>query len=606
MTYNATLYKNTGFNTVDRPDTPALVKTFSSVNASALYTKQNAPLEKVRIQKGFDDIKNCDYLELGNMFYFITDIRMLNDNVCELTITEDSVTSLGGPTALNFIDGWCERKHTTDDTIFSNVIPENFSPRDVMKLEGFHGHPMNYETGMFTFIASTVDLTSVQLTADVYVGTASGQNYEVTVPSIPSGVTPTTISIISDETDSTLDKLTAKTPGYALFDYSNTVIQDAVQKIRALGLETVLVGCYVLPIASVLETQTTVDGYVSKLRMKYWSNDKFENNEYDPFAQTPGEQYLTYKYGNYTPKNKKVYSQYNDITVFSMASGDSQTYKAHDIYDGTGADIPFVMASNGSPDGMPYLRPKFFENKEVDEYNLFENAVKGGIWLNSPLVLKGASGSEIIDAKRKLQTEAETLTINPYKNLNWDARETMDIVNGYITPVMNALKNPSVSSVLGATTDVVNYNPLNMETKLAQMENERMTTKLAYELEKNVVAPDVKFTQSLNLQMFIGNMFSAFRIRLSEADLERFDKYLTLYGYATSEPLTTSCFTGRTNFNFVQASGVSIEKTTSQTYAENDNRMRRVLAASQLSEGIRFWHVKPESSKRFNNPITTP
>ncbi len=618
-TYNATLYKNTGFNIVDIPDSPALVDTFTSVSASVLYLKQNAPLSSIRIEKNFNDVKNCDYAKIGNMYYFITDIRMLNDNVCEASILEDSLTSLGGPSVLKFIDGWCERRSVTDDTLFSNVIPENYSPKDPLQLKTY-GVISSY-SGAYVFVASTVDLSANWSDADIYVGQASSGNYEVAVPALPTPSPETSIKINTGKPSSAYGAIVqANLPGYGLYNYYSATVQNNIKKLRALGLETVLVGCYKIPdrYVATVNGSTTLPASVSfiqELEMSFEYGEVF--SDLSDTSTNPAN--LQYGYGTYVPKNKKVYSQFNDVTVFST-SGDTNSFRACDIKKDTttvtNESIPFTIFANGAPNGTPFCRPKYFEKEEVNTGTMFNNTVKGSIWANCPLVLTGASGSEINEAKMLLQRDAANMEWNK-ATYRWNeqamARGANAIV-GAVGTTGKAIANTAKGDFFGAAQGGVNLLTAGLDfdvqeekrrTELQELANNIQSQKLAYEISQNIVAPDLKFTQDVNSQLFLGNSFFAYTLRLSEADLERFDKYLTLYGYAVSEPLTTNCFTGRTNFNFVQASGVSIEDTSSVTYAENNNRMRRINAANQLAAGVRVWHVAPDTAKRFNNPITT-
>lgn len=623
-TYNATLYKNTGFNMVDIPDSPALVETFTSVSASALYLKQNAPLTSVRIEKGYNDVKNCDYLKLDNMFYFITDIRMLNDNVCELSIQEDSLTSLGGASKLEFIDGWCERRSVANDDLFSNIIPENYSPKDPLELKTY-GIVADY-TSALVLLASTVDLSADWTNADIYVGQASGEDYQVTVPSLPGASQETTIKINTQKPSSAYGAIiNATLPGYGLYNYSNLSVKANVKKLRALGLETVLVGCYKIPVRYVAAVNGDPDystvsiagtAFISELEMNYEGGEIFT----DLSDTTQNPSHLQYGYGTYVPKNKKVYAQFNDITVFST-SGDASTYRACDIKKTdttvTNESIPFAVFANGAPNGTPFCRPKFYEMEEINTGNMFNNSVKGSIWANCPLVLTGASGSDINAANAAITREGSNIAWNAFTH-HWKenaAVRGMDAVIGGVSKTATGIGKILKGDIGGGLEAMygLSKSGLEFENKEYQrvseghaLANQIQGQKLAYEISQNIVAPEVRFTQDVNLQLFLGNSFFAYSLRLSEADLQRFDNYLTLYGYATSEPLTTACFTGRTNFNFVQASGVSIENTSDLVYNVNNNRIRRMLAAEQLANGVRVWHVAPDTAKRFNNPITTP
>ena len=103
---------------------------------------------------------------------------------------------------------------------------------------------------------------------------------------------------------------------------------------------------------------------------------------------------------------------------------------------------------------------------------------------------------------------------------------------------------------------------------------------------------------------YVGNKFFLVRHRLSDADTIRYDKYLTAYGYSTSEPLTAECFTCRQYFNYVRATDVNIEF---KSGTPNFGLRTRQQIANQLNAGVRIWHVLPNSetgrSAFDNNPI---
>ena len=107
--------------------------------------------------------------------------------------------------------------------------------------------------------------------------------------------------------------------------------------------------------------------------------------------------------------------------------------------------------------------------------------------------------------------------------------------------------------------------------------------------------PEIQFPVVPQLQDFIGNKFYEMHYRLSNTDMTRFDNYLTQFGYAVSEKLTTACFTGRTHFNYVQGEDVTLNAT-APLYLRNG-------AAEQIMNGVRIWHTKPSSSALVDNPI---
>ena len=96
MIATVTLYYDTGLgpgNSMD--DISKLDSLFTSRTFSDVAVKQNIMLESARIAATFDDVKGADYCKIGDMAYYITSLRMLNDNVAQLLLQPDFVTTVG-------------------------------------------------------------------------------------------------------------------------------------------------------------------------------------------------------------------------------------------------------------------------------------------------------------------------------------------------------------------------------------------------------------------------------------------------------------------------------------------------------------------------------
>lgn len=633
-------YYNTGFNFNNVPDTPALLETVLNVKTfDSVYVKQDRDIINLRLATTYNDIKDIDYLSISTsdekIYYFVLSVNMVNDNVANLTLLEDVLTTEGGAANLSYIDGWCTRRCVTDDTLFSNVTVEDFYPQTPLLVEpcSIGLGSSNYEEDFITVIASTIDLESEDLyTANVFVGDSASGDYSVTVPNLPA-LTKTTSYRISFSDGSYLDGSFPAVGLYILGSASSSSsssiynndgrIEKAIRTLRSLGLESVIVASYKIPTVYI-DSIRTIDndtgemshGFIYEIRAK---NINFSIDGKD------GVKTFTYNYDGYTVKNNKVYSNYNNVTLFNRSSGDSETYQLYDIYDSSLNNmITFSMSSDFSPNGCPFVRPKFFRGAQATDKTMLDNSVSGGQWLNTPVAFSEASGNAINAAnysliKQQGEADWEKATMN-YGNAQYYmnyAAQSIGSVTGAVglssRPIQGPLNlgkpgsqwdlsrtnvSPNVAGMFSAAANVVSLDNSFRSDELAieSLARQAMTEKLQYQLSQNVVTPDIKFTNISNIQIYWGNLFGAYITRLSRIDLERFDTYLTRYGYKVSEKLTSDCFTGRENFNFVEAINVAI--------LGNNVSLRKKNSIEKIfSAGVRVWHKLPSPDLLNDNPI---
>lgn len=631
-------YYNTGFNFNNVPDTPALLETVLNVKTfDSVYVKQDRDIINLRLATTYNDIKDIDYLSISTsdekIYYFVLSVNMVNDNVANLTLLEDVLTTEGGAANLSYIDGWCTRRCVTDDTLFSNVTVEDFYPQEPLLIEpcsAVLGSSV-YEEQFITVIASTIDLESEDLyTANVFVGNSESGDYSVTVPNLPALTKSTSYRMnFSDGShlDGTFPNVglyilgSASTGGVPLYNNDGR-IEKAIRTLRSLGLESVIVASYKIPTIYIYSITTTLNGEMSH-GFIYNIEAKWLDFNIKSESDAEGIRF-TYDYDGYTVKNNKVYSNYNNVTLFNRASGDSETYQLYDIYSPNLNFVTFSLASDLSPNGCPFVRPTFFKGAQASDKTMLDNSVSGGQWLNTPIAFSEASGSAINAAnfnliKQQGKADWEKATMN-YGNAQYYmnyASQSIGSVTGAVglssIPIQGPLNlgkpgsqwdlsrtnvSPNVAGMFSAAANVASLDNSFRSDELAieSLARQAMTEKLQYQLSQNVVAPDIKFANMSNIQIYWGNLFGAYVTRLSRIDLERFDTYLTRYGYKVSEKLTSDCFTGRENFNFVEAINVAI--------LGNNVSLRKKHSIEKIfSAGVRVWHKLPSPDLLNDNPI---
>lgn len=547
--YSIKGYFNTGFNSVNIPDSPAVLATASSKTFASNWLLQNKDLTAVRLNATWDEVQNIDYVAIGNSYYYVKGITMLTEVCAELSLVLDGLTTAGGVNAVGITGGWCKRSHTGNDALFDNNIPEPWQPSEPLEIAGLKKHVESTGSG-WTLVCSTVDLTKIESVAQEYL---DKDNAVVCyVPKVP----PVTTESIMEAVLPVYGQKSQTLPNTSLFYVDNVL--ESIAHVRELGIESCLTGAYVLP--------------------REWGDIGFgDRNVVNAlgklYSQTCGG---AISYGSVN--NKKCFSQYNEFSIVAMATGDKITSEAHDIYDG-GSSPTVLLFSDPSPEnGKPYAQfKKFLGNTQLP----FQNCVQGGTWMNQPLAYSGTSGSLIAQTQfTNRQNLAETRN-----NVNYG----MSTAGNFLSAIGSALTG-NLSGVLGSAKSqaesAINYEFANQQRQLERAE---------FETAQTINAPDVKFSRSSSIQAYVGNGFVTYQTRLSAKDLSRFDRFLTMFGYAQSKPLEKSDFTNRRYFNYVQADGVNVSGNVGLRIREN--------IVEQLSGGVRIWHTLPNASYYNSNPI---
>lgn len=568
MTYSCTLYYDTGFDFDNIPDSKALITNLTTkITVDAVWLLQDMTQGTIKVNLKWDEVYPVDYAVVNDKFYFVTDVKMLNENCAELTLQLDAITTIG-LNNINIVSGWCKRRHVNDDTMFTNILSEPFTPVEPLEID-YQSMPMNKtsdDSGPIktVILSSTIPLDIVEAWAEEY-GTTDGSS-TVTVPKVVSVVHNTTCVTFAGIGGTNRYEKTL--PGTSLYniDRDPEKYGKAVGLIWSLGLSDALTAFYVITSKA-------------ELNMTYWDEEVVIDDDHKytdtsikklvyPWGLMSTNQ-IPYKWSvdDYTVKNNKVYSaQYNKFRVASTCSGNEQEFLAYQIANPNNPDLEYPMFYvNGdpSPNGKTYLRPMYYQGNDGNTgLDGFLMAVTGSQWANQQINLQGQSGSAISNLNRGFD----------YFN------QTASFI-GSLGGLTNILNNPG--GILSPLTSGVSLQK----------------SKLDYATQQRIVTPTVLFPTEPTLQEYVGNGFYATRERLSTNDTIRFDKYLTAYGYAVNEPMTKAVFTGRKYFNYVEADDLNLDAGTKIPL-----RLEQV-AIQQLENGVRVWHTKPTATAFENNPI---
>lgn len=430
--YNTTLYINTGFNSMNSPDSVSLLETAaqSKVTVPALDLYQIQELDQVKINvSSYASIRDADYMLLVNDqdatdfgFYSIEDIQMTDMHTAVVSILINPTLTVVGTTGLSmleFTDGICARHHVaSNDDVFGAYCEDDpyMAPAETMKIKskkpdfGENDDPSVLDDGV-TFLESTVDLYHTYYEISTTGVDPRGIDYKsaggvnsVTVPSIYGAGDPWTWTGGQYTPPLTKARMQKSLSGYYVTqmpsvtlyiadngdaNWSNVNvdwIKDAMAVVRSLGLESSILAQYTIP-AFMVEGIPYTHGELTSItgkRVTYALSDL-------PFI--PSEYLGDY---NYTVKNNRIFYGNNcKYNIVSIASGNSAAFLPEEIY-ASGENAPTIqMRVDPRPDGAPYFRFDRFrgitDNEDPDLF--FTNAVKGLQWQNVPLVYEGGSGS---------------------------------------------------------------------------------------------------------------------------------------------------------------------------------------------------------------------
>ena len=601
MEAKVTIYWGTG---IDPQNIPYNINEYLAgrdrLSVSAVWTLQTKDLSKIRldavaIKSAGQDIMDADYLTVEKDCYFIGEIVMLSEMTAELTLIPDYIDSLGGLSALKGkISGWVSRSHVAlaDDKLFENVIEEPFTPSAPLEITGYEKLTGDDTTWGTTVVAANVDLTKIVKNEALEYKTASGETAIIPqLQPVPSAGTAEENKVAECFSYITLPVAGNKKriiPATACFPFRSTGIQKGIQTARSLGMEDTITAEYVLPdywgtaTLGVEDEETLTAVFTSLHGVK---KELAPTNPKLSLA-VPG-----------TYNNKKVSSKMNEFVLISMCSGDKQMFDAQDLRNDSGKP-KFIAFSDPAPDGRPYCQPKYFEGGICPD---FAHAVQGATWQNAPLAYNQASGSAISTAEYAMKmsnlsdnygTQKTTQALEMTQSgLNLASKTIGTLTNDSILDELNPIKQAGEAAQAGLGLASGAIGMVNQGLKNAQAnrnaEYQMNATRLAYNVSQRVVIPEIRFPQATSLQNYIGNGFYIYRVCMSEADCKRFDKFLTMYGYAQDKAFAPSDLTNRSSFNYIKMSDVQIANT------GNTHMPRRYIlgAEAQLSQGVRVWHV---------------
>lgn len=456
------MYMNTGFNTVNVPDSEATLNTAaeSHTDFPVIDCLQRYFLSSIKIRAFEDQVIQGDYIKLWDesnpsrfAFYSVNGYTMTSGDTITLSISMDSLLTCGGVDNIDFLDGVTNRYNASDNTMnMRNVeddpllIPQNLHLICIGEYFGDDYNRGGSSPGQFHFGGSCKLIVSslynifeqieLESGVDVEVSPSTWEGTLVASPIVKKPTTTITPTKFANyygggQVDSSVY---ADGNAYWVLDSTDTAsfydsLQDKCERILRYGRQDVLTNAYFVPTKlanriTVTRTQESQASPVGRLNIAkmvpaelftYQEAGSGSNNEYFDYSSVSGVALLGDKdlrplyqtSGGYTVKNRRAVMGKNFDFVFMVRdSGDTKRVSSEEIAyklapQGNSHYIPAIGVSvDLRPNGHVEYGIKTEQTVHVDQD--WENPphiiLKSGEWEKANLFTTAAVGS-MVNAK---------------------------------------------------------------------------------------------------------------------------------------------------------------------------------------------------------------
>ena len=501
-TYNVRCYYNTGFNAVNIPSSPDVLKQFTPHTFPALEVLQDLGLSEIRIKASWKQAQEIDYICLYTpttvegqvekaVYYIVTGIpEMVATDVAVLPVVCDYYNTAGGINYIDILDGITSRVTVSKDIPKTGWNPT--SSEDYLYGEDpllAPSGPLNlvtswkrvYSTDYHSYIETTLDLVQTDLTSigKVY--------YESEAEGETSGQTITPRVNVSDLTTTLIDAKLGSTTGtyinpetriYQVDDEytgwqgdpeatARASIGAGIATARSLGIEDAVLNKVIIPVDAVETTKT----YQNWSRTYKDGTSKRRTDQQITYMKGVAKKAaLTFStdysdYGITIHNNRLLYGSYTPIGMMTTA-GNKVELNLEQVSVGEGT-VNIRSYTDPSLGGCPYY---MFERADMtprtttgdDEVGMFSQAVSGLTWKQAPLKFSETKGSllnaiELRNSRMMADTDAANFVRSNDYSKSVNALNTlmssMNSVTSMNSGAMNAINDRSLS-VLGMNRGV--------------------------------------------------------------------------------------------------------------------------------------------------------
>lgn len=478
----------------------------------------------------------------------------------EVTLRIVNWLTAGGTSTLTSVSGYVKR-HTVADDTFGKYCQEDPLISPAKPLELAHGdrlfNSINFWGGK-VICEATIDLDELgdsNYKESITFDTDGTVTTPVAPPLHQSGSVyqPTQVEFTSPTGTVTA----ANNPVVAYFDGDDTKIQAGIAKARSLGIDNGILNQYIVP-----------TGFGDCIA----TGNKYTTMKGKCVEETPTSSDLDYEYA--TVMNKRVlYGSANKYTLVSMATGNKLEANPEELIDGTDTKPTVFAIADVRGNGCPMFR---FKSMNHDTDNWMSSCINGLEWQKAPINYRESSGAGV---QGTIFSDTQEMHKAQYEIGKMERKANA---------VQNALSNPlsALGVGFGAAKDIVYDTQFRDQMFMGQQALE----KARFQVDTQLVAPQINFPRSEQLRDMIGNGVLLYRTKYSATDLTRIDRILNMFGYADQGcPAELVDFTCGKYYNYIEADvKLTFNSNVPQTIIEG--------AQQEVSGGIRIWKCNPDDS----------
>lgn len=573
-------------------------KLYKTVSATS-YQRENR--QYIRVNETMANMLHCDYLSFKNPQYenktfycFITGINYINDNCTEIIYEIDILQTW--LLDLTFKPCMIERNHTATDNIFSNLIPDDFSPGDMLT-----GYQRNYSINRFSVI--------FQATFDIYEWVDS----DFATKAEPKVYNRSTLydgySMLGCE-------VYKSSSNYAANGSMFAKMLDAIfQTTGNVSLED-FTNIWIYPTDLVQHVDTKVhhlldDNTIDQDLRSYWKvgNAKRIVDYFVPQLPTTLD--------GYTPRNKKLFTYPYFLLHVTNCDGSAKDIKFERFNTNiSGGTYPFVLSGTTTNEGKIRLTPGDYMG--VNDANITNAQYDPSDYLSLPYEESIDSmafpvvsvigdvyniyyaqnhtrvGLYFANEKESLTADLLSFILNPVGNIAANVGSGGETGGG-----QNAAVGGAVGGGGGAAAGMVLSKFAEGAQYVARREISTRNTLAAWN-DMKTAPNEAKGLQSVGLAYQNGYKGFIFEVKTCDRyRAESIDCFFDMYGYPIKKIANPgSLLNNRPSWTFIKTVGCSV----SGTVPENVKSMIESL----FDVGLRFWNssVPIGDYSQSNTPVT--
>lgn len=638
--YQVRIYSNTGLNIENTLDNPTRLNSLAASNVldvDPVYILTNQGLSSLIVSATKTQLSNADYLRIGNSsegFEYYDIVRVgepVTESTTVLYIKNDPLASIGGITRSDttvsagfmITDGVTDRVTVTDDTWGKYTEDDPLcAPQEPLKLETEWITPENTNnTGMtLSSLAIGVDPNAAIFceTSIDLVATYCSKHAKTYTTSVGDVTTPYVDNIAGGETSFGFEsdpniRISDGTKIYVKnqnFTYEGagadiqTTIEAGISIARSLGIESAIFEQWAVP-TGFLGLITYTNNIKNVTDPEEDEVSSVTNQRVSMIQGATGTLTSTLTPDYATVQNRRIlYGRYNNYGIITCSGNKcefmpEEVITADEFSNNSAPGITFNVDPRA--DGAPYYR---FTTINGDT-EFWRNALAGEKWARVPLVYSSGSGNELsrltmVNSLQAQNTQAVASNVGGILSSaigaisgligpgGTETNTSRDVISPYTgraimhnertttTTGTGSFNGSGISGVIGSATNLIGYR--------AGVKNALQSLYL----DQSVYIPQVDFAYNASiLRDLKGNGIMVYKYHMSDDDVTRIDKLLTMYGYKTTQPVTIDMFYRHAKFDYIAVDNLQVTGLP---------KWRAQDLADQLNGGVRIWHCLPSQN----------